>query len=160
MTTHSRENLFRNKKLEMFNNVTLHLIVQNYWNMKDFFLFSNWNVPHFPGAWQQSENWLPGLISTKWYTSRVKTGAGAVHPPTTARLHSNIWRELNSQLCTTSWPHSHDKVVSYMSLSSYIEEKFTSSKNLSINKIFQLAADVEHSMSDLIIHHFIDMTIQ
>ena len=152
MTTHSRENLFRNKKLEMFNNVTLHLIVQNYWNMKDFFLFSNWNVPHFPGAWQQSENWLPGLIPTKWYTSRVKTGAGAVHPPATARLPSNIWRKLNAQLCTTSWPHSHDKVIIIIR-----------GENIQVQRtcplIFYLAADVEHSVLGLVIHHFIDKTI-
>ena len=163
MTTHSRENLFRNKKLEMFNNVTLHLIVQNYWNMKDFFLFSNWNVPHFPGAWQQSENWLPGLIPTKWYTSRVKTGAGAVHPPTTARLHSNASLQhleetklsiMHNQLASLSW---QGRIIHVIII---IEEKFTSSKNLSIYKIFQLAADVEHSVLDLLIHHFIDMTIQ
>ena len=60
---------------------------------------------------------------------------------------------MHNQLASLSW---QGRIIHVIII---IEEKFTSSKNLSINKIFQLAADVEHSVLDLLIHHFIDMTI-
>ena len=61
---------------------------------------------------------------------------------------------MHNQLASLSW---QGRIIHVIII---IEEKFTSSKNLSINKIFQLAADVEHGLLDLLIHHFIDMTIQ